>query len=47
MAELKSVLLVLFARLGELLCEFAGGALRSQEGDEQDGRSGQQREITK
>ena len=46
-AKLKGVLVMLFTRLCELLCEFAGSALCSKESDEQDGRCGQQREITK
>ena len=45
--ELKRVLMVLFACLGELLCEFARGALRSQEGKKQNTRGCEKREITK
>ena len=47
LAELEGVLMMLLAGLGKLVGQFAGGALRPKESNEQDGRGGQQREITK
>ncbi|MGH9595589.1 MAG: hypothetical protein ACRD3K_02210, partial [Edaphobacter sp.] len=45
--ELKSVLVVLFTRLGELIRELAVGALSPQKGNQQNARKDEEREITK
>ena len=47
LGELERVLVVLFARLGELFGEFASGALRAEESEEQNAGGGEEREITK
>ena len=47
MRELERVLMVLLTCLGELLCQLARGALRSEKGEEQNCRGGEEREITK